>query len=62
MIVALGGNDLLRGLNPSTSRDNLDGYSGPAGTKRVFRALSASACPHRAIRARVQDGAYEAMY
>ncbi|CUX82993.1 MAG: acyl-CoA thioesterase I TesA [Roseibaca calidilacus] len=25
MIVALGGNDLLRGLNPSTSRDNLDG-------------------------------------
>jgi len=35
MIVALGGNDLLRGIDPAVSRANLDGILGVAGARGV---------------------------
>ncbi|WP_245867135.1 arylesterase [Oceaniglobus roseus] len=35
MIVALGGNDLLRGIEPATSRANLEGILKAAGAKDV---------------------------
>ena len=35
MIVALGGNDILRGIDPATSRDNLEGILEAAGARGV---------------------------
>lgn len=45
LIVTLGGNDLLRGLDPATSRSNLDGILQSAGSKDLPVLLSGMRAP-----------------
>ncbi|TCP21804.1 acyl-CoA thioesterase-1 [Rhodovulum adriaticum] len=45
MIVALGGNDLLRGINPAASRANLDGILSAAGDAGVAVLLVGMQAP-----------------
>nr|WP_267137906.1 arylesterase [Anianabacter salinae] len=45
MIVALGGNDLLRGIDPASSRENLDGILAAAEAKGVETMLVGLSAP-----------------
>lgn len=45
LIVALGGNDLLRGIDPSVSRDNLNGILAAAGKRNVPVLLVGMSAP-----------------